>query len=195
MRSTRVWAVVAVAVLGLAGCEKEPPDLPAGHVTWLDASGSPRLILRAKPYGFQVLAGATPWARVVRDPGEVRLDGRGRVPVHAQRTPEGARVKDAAGELRVDLRVTPRGATLLDRAAAPLGRLVADGSAVLVYNAGGLPLGTVTPASGALVLRSRDAAITGTVVGCEDPAAAAVLLLEELPLEDRVALFVMRLGR
>jgi hypothetical protein len=195
MRCRWVWAGVVAVALGLAACEQEPPDLPAGHVSWIDASGSPRLILRAKPYGFRALAGATPWARVVRDPGEVRLDGLGRAAVRAQVTPEGARVKDAAGELRVELRVTPQGAALLDRAAAPLGRLVLDNGRVLVYTAGGLPLGSVTPAGGALVLRSRDAAISGSVVGCEDATAGAILLLEQLPLEDRVALFVLRLGR
>jgi hypothetical protein len=196
MRCRLRWAVVSVVVaFALAGCEKEPPDLPSGHVSWLDASGSPRLVLRAKPYGFRVLAGDATWARVVRDAGEVRLEGQGRIPVLAQQTPEGARVKHAAGEVRAEVRVTKDGAALLDRAAAPLGRLVLENGRVLVYNAGGLPLGTVTPANGALVLRGGDAAISGTVVGCNDPLAAGILMLEGLPLEDRVALFAMRAGR
>jgi len=192
-----MWAFVALisAAPALVGCEKEPPDLPTGHISWLGTSGPPRLILRAKPYGFRVLAGDGAWARVRRDPGEVRLDGPGRVPVVAQRTPDGARVKDLAGELRVELQATPQGAALLDRAAAPLGRLVLDNGRVLVYNAGGLPLGTVTAAQGALVLRASDAAVTGTVMGCDDLLAAGILLLEALPLEDRVALFALRLGR
>jgi hypothetical protein len=194
----RLAVAIAVMVVGtgLSGCEKEPPDLPAGHVTWLDRGGSTRLMMRAKPYGYRVVAdGASRWARIDREPGAVRLDGRGRALVLAQRTPDGAQLTDGAGQLRAAVRVTPGGVSILDRAAAPLGRVVVAAGKVLIYNAGGLPLGTVEAGSGGLVQRSRDGAITGTVLGCNDPVAAAVLQIEDLPLEDRVALFALRLER
>jgi hypothetical protein len=178
----------------LAGCEREPPDLPAGHVTWLDGSGAARFVLRARPRGYRVLAGGTGrWARIEREPGAVRLHGAGRETMLAQRAPEGLQLKDGAGQLRAVVRETPQGLALLDRAAAPLGRLVVDGGQVTVYSAGGLSLGTVTAASDSLVLRSRDGAIVGTVLGSRDPAAAALLLLEDLPLEGRLALLALRL--
>jgi hypothetical protein len=187
--------VVAVAGLGLSGCEQEPADLPTGHVTWLDGNGVMRLTLRAKPYGYRVVAGggAGRWARIDRQPGEVRLAGPGRTPVQARRTPEGVQLTDDAGQMHAVVRDSPQGVAIFDRAAAPLGRLIVEGRKVTVYNAGGLPLGTIEATSEVLVQRRSDGAITGTVVGCNDPAAAAILLLEDLPLEQRLALLALRL--
>jgi len=211
----------------LGGCSKEPPDLPSGHLAWLDEHGAVRLTLRAKPYGYRIaLPDGRRWGRIERVNGEVRLSGPAEAIVVARQTSDGVTLVGPSGELRAIVRPVDNGFLILDRAAAPLGRLVRDDQRVTAYTAGGLPVGVAergetqdaaqgtqgnTSTRGApgttsarrgtdnttpmLFLRARTQAVVGTLLGSGSPEHGAVLLLEDLPLEDRLALLALWEGK
>jgi hypothetical protein len=187
--------VATLAALGGASCRREPPDLPRGHVAWLDGAGTTHLGLRATPYGFRVLDGnGDAWGRLERLPGEVRLTGSGRQPVVARIEPDAVVVRDSTGRVLHRVVTQRTGLAVLDAAGTPVGGIREQRDTVLALAAGGRPVGTVRTSGGVLVLRGHDGLVTGTLLGAPDPGGAAFLLLDQLPLEERVALFVLHLA-
>ena len=162
-----------LALVLLAACDREPPDLPTGHVRWTGADGKAVLELRARDYGYALLDDARSLRARIHLPrnqavakafvvaGPVRIDlsgslsrargGRLRPELH----PMGLDLIEEAGTVGSRLRIDwpdAQSVTVLDRAGAvigkarqeqPSGQKVAEPS-TLLYCPDGSPRGKIT---------------------------------------------------
>jgi hypothetical protein len=140
----RSFPALLLLVMALA-CEREPPDLPRGHVRLEDAEGKPVLLLRAREYGYALTDGSGAVRARLQLPrnqavvkafiiaGPVRIDLSGslvtpsRERLRMEVSPDGLRLLDEAGKVAYRLRVdwpNSRSVTVFDRDGKVAGKAV-----------------------------------------------------------------------